>query len=160
MATVRKAATNSRAASGQAKRSPALVLIAEDEEPIAEALAMIVADAGYLAVLAPHGKRALELARERPPALVITDLMMPHMNGLELVHALRSDAAEAGRTPPVIVLTTAAPFPRAEWSVADAYLRKPFDIDEVEALLHRYLDLPSHTSYDSDRKPPALAPEP
>lgn len=155
---MRKAAANGRAG-GQAKGPPALVLIAEDEEPIAEALAMIVADAGYLAVLAPHGKRALELARERPPALVITDLMMPHMNGLELVHALRSDAEAAGRAPPVILLTTAAPFPRAEWSVADAYLRKPFNIDEVEALLHRYLDLPGHPPHGSDRKPQALAPE-
>ncbi len=156
---MRKASADGRAG-GLAKGSPALVLIAEDEEPIADALAMIVADAGYRAVLAPHGKRALELARERPPALVITDLMMPQMNGLELVHALRSDAATAGRAPPVIVLTTAAPFPRAEWSVADAYLRKPFDIEEVEALLHRYLDHPSHQPNGSDRKPSALAPEP
>lgn len=156
---MRKASANG-AAGRPAKATPALVLIAEDEAPIAEALAMIVADAGFRAVLAPHGKRALELARERPPALVITDLMMPQMNGLELMHALRRDAAAGGHTPPVIVLTTAAPFPRAEWSVADAYLRKPFNIDEVEALLHRYLDLPRNPPYGSDRKPQALAPEP
>lgn len=156
---MRKASANGEAG-GRAQAAPALVLIAEDEMPIAEALAMIVADAGFRAVLAPHGKRALELARERPPALVITDLMMPQMDGLELVHALRSDAAASGHSPPVIVLTTAAPFPRAEWSVADAYLRKPFNIDDVEALLHRYLDLPGRTPHGSDRKPQALPPEP
>lgn len=156
---MRKASAKGRAG-GQTKAPPALVLIAEDEAPIAQALGMIVADAGFLAVLAPHGKRALELARERPPALVITDLMMPQMNGLELMHALHDDAEAADRTPPVIVLTTAAPFPRAEWSVADAYLRKPFNIEEVEALLHRYLALPPTLPNGSDHKLQALAPEP
>ena len=144
---------------GKGHASVPVVLIAEDEQPIADALAMIVADAGYLPLLAPHGKRALELARERPPAMVITDLMMPHMDGLALMRALRQEAELAGNRPPVIVLTTAAPFPRAEWSLADAYLRKPFNIDEVEALLHRYLSLAAHSPYGSDRKPQALAPE-
>lgn len=144
---------------GQGSTSVPLVLIAEDEAPIADALAMIVADAGYRPLLAPHGKRALELAREQPPALVITDLMMPQMDGLELMRILRQEAEVAGRRPPVIVLTTAAPFPRAEWSLADEYLRKPFDIDEVERLLHRYLDHAGQSPNGSDRKPRAIAPE-
>ncbi|HEX6799730.1 MAG TPA: response regulator [Ktedonobacterales bacterium] len=153
---MRKGSANGTA--GSHGKAP-VVLIAEDERPIAEALAMIVTDAGYLPVLASHGKRALELARERPPAMVITDLMMPHMDGLALMRALRQEAELAGHRPPVIVLTTAAPFPRAEWSLADAYLRKPFNIDEVEALLHRYLSLAAHSPYGSDRKPQAHAPE-
>lgn len=115
-----------------------LVLIAEDEAPIAEVLAMIVEEAGYVPLVAAHGRRALELARERRPALLITDLMMPQLSGAELIAALRADAAEDGRVIPVI-LTTAAPLPSGGHLAVDAYLRKPFDITEVEALLHRFL---------------------
>ena len=58
-----------------------LVLIAEDEEPIAEVVATVVEDAGYTPRLAAHGREALELARAEQPALLITDLMMPHLSG-------------------------------------------------------------------------------
>lgn len=118
----------------------ALVLIAEDEAPIAEVLAMIVEEAGYVPLVAVHGRQALELARARHPALLITDLMMPQLSGAELIAALRADAdADAdGRAIPVI-LTTAAPMPSDRRVVVDAYLRKPFNITEVEALLHQFL---------------------
>ena len=73
--------------------APGLVLIAEDEEPIAEVVATVVEDAGYTPLLAAHGREALELARAKQPALLITDLMMPYLSGAELIAALRSDAA-------------------------------------------------------------------
>ncbi len=116
-----------------------LVLIAEDEEPIAAALMLIVADAGYTPLVAAHGREALELCRARHPALVITDLMMPYLNGEELVAAIRADAAQDHQTPPPIVLMTAASPRHAQEIGADAVLRKPFTIEEVEALLQRFL---------------------
>jgi CheY-like chemotaxis protein len=116
----------------------ALVLIAEDEAAIAEALAMIVEEAGYRPLLAAHGRRALELARERCPALLITDLMMPQLDGAELIAALRADTAD-GCAPIPVILTTAAPLPPAGQPAVDAYLRKPFTVAQVEALLHRFL---------------------
>ena len=64
---------------------PCLVLIAEDEAPIAETVAMTVQDASYSATVATHGQKALDRARKHPPALVITDLMMPHLDGAELI---------------------------------------------------------------------------
>lgn len=129
------------ASEGSAHRddeASALVLIAEDEAPIAEVLAMIVEEAGYVPLVAAHGRRALELARERRPALLITDLMMPQLSGAELIAALRADTANGCAHIPVI-LTTAARLPSYDHIVVDAYLRKPFDIAEVEALLHRFL---------------------
>ena len=119
-----------------------LVLIAEDEEPIADALASIIADAGYTPAVARHGREALAVARAQRPALVITDLMMPYMGGADLIAALYTDAANDGHAPPPIVLMTAASGRMTNVIVADALLHKPFDIEEVEDLLHRFLDSP------------------
>lgn len=116
-----------------------LVLVVEDEEPIAEALALLVLDAGYTPLIASHGRQALELARKRLPALVITDLMMPYLDGAGLITALRADAANAERQAPPIILMTAAGLQRVREVGADAVLSKPFDLDEVEALLARFL---------------------
>lgn len=124
---------------GEEMPASPLILIAEDEEPIAEALAYVVEEAGYTPLLATHGKEALELARAQHPALVITDLMMPHMDGAELITALRADADANGHNPPPIILMTAAGLRRAEKAGADAVLRKPFNLDELEDLLHRFL---------------------
>ncbi|MGZ3598424.1 MAG: response regulator [Ktedonobacterales bacterium] len=121
---------------------PDLVLIVEDEPPIAEALALIVDDAGYTTITASHGREALVLARTWHPALVFTDLMMPQLNGAELIAALRAEAEAAGETPPPIVLMSAAGAAYTREARADAVLRKPFDITEIEALLQRFLDPP------------------
>lgn len=116
-----------------------LVLIVEDEAPIAEALTLIVEDAGYTAITAAHGKEALALAKELRPKLVITDLMMPHLNGIDFIAALRAHAEATGTESPPTVLMTAAGPARAREAGADAVLRKPFDITEIEALLRRFL---------------------
>lgn len=116
-----------------------VVLIAEDEEPIAQAIAYIVEDLGYTPAVAIHGKQALELARTYRPALVITDLMMPQMTGAELIRALRQDAAQKEYPAPPIILMSAAGRQYVDTVQADAYLPKPFDVVEVEALLEQYL---------------------
>ena len=122
---------------------PALVLIAEDEEPIAEVVATVVEDAGYTPRLAAHGREALELARAEQPALLITDLMMPHLSGAELIAALRSDAAASGHEPVPVILITAAGPAQARAAGADAVLRKPFELLELDALLRRFLEAPA-----------------
>lgn len=124
------------------KREPFLVLIAEDEEPIAEAIAMLVEDCGYTPITASNGRQALELARRRKPALIITDLMMPYLDGDELIAALKSDAARDGYIPPPTILLSAAGLRRMKVSGADVLLPKPFELDELEKLLRRFLGLP------------------
>ncbi len=73
-----------------------IVLIAEDERAIAELVSVVVADAGFTPVVAGHGGEALALARLHQPVLVITDLMMPHLTGTELIAALRAEATVHG----------------------------------------------------------------
>lgn len=127
----------------QQQHGAAIVLIAEDEEPIAETLALIIADAGYTVLMATHGRQALELARTHRPSLIITDLMMPYIDGATLIAELRNDSLTSGTKPIPIVLMTAAGKSRTFGIDADAILPKPFDVEEVEALLSRFLN-PSH----------------
>ena len=119
-----------------------LVLIAEDEEPIAETIAYVVEEAGYTPRVAYHGQQALEMARAEWPALLITDLMMPHLNGAGLIAALRADAARSGAAVPPIILLTAASLTQARAAGADVVMRKPFALAELEDLLHRLLGDP------------------
>ena len=116
-----------------------VVLIAEDEGPIAAILATVVAEAGYSPHVARHGRQALEMAREQWPALVITDLMMPYLNGAELIAALRGDAAREGHPAVPVILLTAGSMKVGRAAGADVVLPKPFDLVQVEALLDRFL---------------------
>lgn len=118
---------------------PIVVLVAEDEAPIAEAIAMVIEDAGYVPLLAAHGRQALELYRQRHPALVITDLMMPYMSGEQLIQSIHADAALDGNHVPPIILITAAGARRIQGIAADVIMRKPFDIADLETQLHRFL---------------------
>lgn len=135
-------------ASSESKRAqqtnldPFLVLIAEDEEPIAEAIAFLVQDNGYTPLIASNGRQALELARQHHPALVITDLMMPYLDGDELIQALRADAALDNHVPPSTILLSAAGLRRMQNAGADAILPKPFELDDLEKLLRRFLGQP------------------
>ncbi len=121
------------------ERTPAVVLIVEDEEPIAQALAIIVEDRGFTPVVAAHGKQAMELLRQHQPALIITDLMMPHLTGAQLIAALRADAAYS--TTPIVIMSAASK-QYVLGAGADAILSKPFDIRQVEDLLRRFVPRP------------------
>ena len=115
------------------------VLIAEDEETIAETLAMIIEDAGYVPVVAHDGRQALLLARERRPQLIVTDLMMPYISGAELIARVRDLAASEGYQAPPIILVTAASAARAKDAGADAIVPKPFDLARIEAVVRRLI---------------------
>lgn len=119
-----------------------LVLIVEDEEPLAELISFVVQNAGYTPWVAMHGRQGLEDARVLRPALVITDLMLPYLDGAELIAALRNDAVSSGLSSPPIILMTAASLIQARTAGADVVLRKPFRLADLEALLRRFLGPP------------------
>jgi two-component system chemotaxis response regulator CheY len=123
-----------------AAAEPILILIVDDEEPIIEMLATFVADLGYTPLVAQNGQQALDLARERGPALIITDLMMPVMNGADLIVALRAEAAAQGRASPPIVLLTAGSRRAASQLPVEAVLLKPFDLTQLEQVIRRLLE--------------------
>ncbi|MBA3824213.1 MAG: response regulator, partial [Ktedonobacterales bacterium] len=103
----------------------ALVLIVEDERPIADAIRLVVEDAGYTALLAYNGSKGLELALSAHPDLITTDYMMPGLNGGELIAALRANAANMGASVPPIIMISAVTSPQMHRSGYDRFLDKP-----------------------------------
>lgn len=110
----------------------ALILVVDDEYLLATLLADILVDEGHETVIAPNGRAALERIRERKPALIVTDFMMPIMTGLELAEAMLADATISDI--PVILVTGAQGALAQERSeLFHAILDKPYRNDELLA---------------------------
>src|SRR3954464_14877874 len=86
---------NDRAGTGS-DRLVAKILIADDHRANREALAALLETFGHEVVTANDGNRALDLARSHAPVLVISDVLMPHMDGYELTRRLKLEPATAG----------------------------------------------------------------
>ena len=125
-----------------------LVLVVDDEESLCELLAEVLAGE-YEVIKAYNGKVAYELARDKKPDVIISDVMMPHMSGVELLKALRSDQ-ETEHIP--VILLSAAPL-KAKVAEASAFLTKPFEIEVLEKVVAKVAQekLP-----ESDYSPPPL----
>jgi DNA-binding response OmpR family regulator len=115
------------------------VLVVDDEEAIAEAVRARLESEGYRVIVASDGPEAIEAHREHQPNLVVLDLMLPGMDGLEVCKRLQRD-----RWTPVLMLTakTEEADKVAGFAVgADDYLTKPFSLREltvrVRAILRR-----------------------
>jgi DNA-binding response OmpR family regulator len=119
--------------------NPSPVFIVEDEEPIAHALTCIVEDAGYQAMMAVHGRQALDLAHQRWPDLIITEFMAPYFNGVDAMRAIRQEAQTQGKAAPPVMIMSDKDKPRLRNLGADATISKPFENSEVEAMLRRFL---------------------
>ena len=90
---------------------------------------------GYRVVGAENGQEGLEKLRSEKPALIITDLNMPVMNGLDFILGARADQAGAGV--PIVMLTTeSAPEMKEKGKSAGAtgWINKPFDADQLLAV--------------------------
>src|SRR5262249_12714208 len=122
------------------ERGPALVLIADDEAAIAEALEEFVTELGYQTLVAGNGKQALDLARLHQPALLLTDMMMPHLNGAGLIAALREESVARKIRRPAIILITAVDGHAARTAGADIVVKKPFELDDLEQAIRRLID--------------------
>ena len=116
------------------------VLIAEDEKNIRNLIGIKLKNAGYNVILTANGEDALNAVYENHVDIMVVDVMMPIMNGYELVRALRND----GKKIPVIMCTAKGSInDKAEGYDAgvDDYMVKPIDFDEllmrVKAVLRR-----------------------
>lgn len=100
------------------------VLIVEDDPTLRMVIGMVLERDGHELDEAPHGQAALDQIGGSRPDVVVADLKMPVMGGLELIRRMREDAATADI--PVILLSGAADLGDAERQ-AQAVLAKPFD---------------------------------
>lgn len=114
------------------------ILIVEDDAATQTLLQTIFRRGGFATTLAPDGACAIELLRENTYDLVILDLMMPTVGGVEVLESL----ARSGPRPPVIVCTAAGPRATAGLpDVVSAIIRKPFDISELQAVVNATLGI-------------------
>jgi DNA-binding response OmpR family regulator len=110
------------------------ILIAEDDRDIAQLIAHYVQKAGWLAHIAGSGDEALAYARREAVDVVVLDLMLPGVGGLEVCRALRADRATARL--PIIMVTARADETDRIFGLdlgADDYLAKPFSPHELVA---------------------------
>jgi two-component system response regulator RegX3 len=113
------------------------ILVVEDEEALVGAICYQLQREGFDAVSAVDGLRGLDLFRERAPALVILDLMLPHINGLDLCRIIRGESEV-----PIIILTAkdAEADKVAGLEIgADDYVTKPFSMRELVTRVRAHL---------------------
>ncbi|MFD9700964.1 SpoIIE family protein phosphatase [Lentzea sp. NPDC059081] len=127
---------------GAAPEVPATVLVADDNADMREYLTRLLVRAGYEVRTVTDGIAALETARTDPPDLVVSDVMMPRMDGLSLVTALRADPRTM--SVPVLLLSARAGQEASGEGLragADDYLVKPFAAADLLARVRANVDL-------------------
>ena len=109
-------------------RDSVSILIAEDSPTQAEQLRSVLEEQGYAVTITTNGRQALAAARKRTPTLIISDIVMPEMDGFTLCKCVKSD--DALKDIPVILLTSLAGSEEVIKGLecgADNFIRKPYD---------------------------------
>jgi DNA-binding response OmpR family regulator len=121
-------------------RTRPLVLVADDDRDILQLVSFRLERADYEVVQANDGEEALRLVKELRPDLAVLDLMMPKLNGYEVIREIRRN--EETKAIPVILLTARvqeADVARGFEAGADDYLKKPFSPQELRARVQAIL---------------------
>jgi DNA-binding response OmpR family regulator len=133
---------------------PATILVVDDEPGWRAALRRVLEPDGYHVVTAADGDEALAIAWSNPPSLIILDLLLPGLDGIEVCGRLRRH--ERSQHIPIVVLSaradTASKIAALE-SGADDYVTKPCNFDELRARVRARLRRPA----PADTVPPAIA---
>jgi two-component system response regulator PilR (NtrC family) len=120
------------------------VLVVDDEAGLREMLAVLLEREGYETRTASSGEEGLDLFDAWGPSVVLTDLNMPGIDGLELLRQVRARAATSGRDVPVIVITAYGSVANAVAAMREGafdYVAKPFHNDELRMLVRKALAL-------------------
>jgi two-component system, OmpR family, response regulator MtrA len=121
-----------------------LVLVADDEEDILRLVTMIIERSGHQVRPVRNGAEALEAIRDVRPDLVVLDISMPEVDGLEVLRLLRADEATAEL--PVLLLSAQAQeadVKRGFDTGASAYVKKPFSPQELAQRVDELLRTPT-----------------
>jgi two-component system cell cycle response regulator DivK len=127
--------------STQSADQQTLVLVVDDNEDNLLLLAFVVEQLDCQIITALDGKTALDLAQDYHPSLILLDMMLPDMDGMEVLSHLKQNPIT--KTIPVIAVTAMAreqDRDRILLAGCNEYVSKPYAVDELEMLLRRYLD--------------------
>jgi two-component system, NtrC family, response regulator PilR len=120
----------------------ARILVIDDEPALREVLSMVLTRAGYEVRDAPSGEAGLRVFAQWQPDLVISDLTMPGIDGLEVLRRVRLQAAELRRDVPVILITAYASTGTAVAAMKEGafdYVAKPFNNEELRLVVQKAL---------------------
>jgi CheY-like chemotaxis protein len=112
------------------------ILVVDDEFDLLTTWRLVLQMEGYAVVTASNGLQALDVARAEPPDLIVTDWMMPRMDGVALCNALAADDKLADI--PVVLTSAAARTPPVDHTRVEFH-RKPISIDDFIALVARLI---------------------
>ena len=129
-------------------KKPLPILVVEDDPDLREALSDTLALSRYRVLTAVDGENAVELLRQHAVGLVITDVQMPRMNGISLLHEIKSRWPHV----PVLLMTAYGVIAQAVEAMregASNYMVKPFDVADLLAQVARYM-LPASFGEDGD----------
>jgi len=119
--------------------NPARILVVDDDDNLRWVLKTQLEDMGYAVSTAENGEDAFVAIEKDPPALVLTDLKMPGLSGMELVDRIRSEYPEV----PSVIITAFGTIQSAVQAMragAYDYLTKPIDFEELALVVHRVLE--------------------
>ncbi|GAB3871810.1 hybrid sensor histidine kinase/response regulator transcription factor [Hymenobacter segetis] len=135
---------------------PDLVLIIEDNNEVREFIRATLAPAGYRLLLAATGDAGLELARAEVPDFVVSDVMMPGLDGYQVCAQLKADVATS-HIPVVLLTAKSGPAAKLEGleTGADSFLAKPFNPRELRAQVRNLLALRRQVQAHFAPVPPA-----
>ena len=111
------------------------VLVLDDDSDVSEMVKELVEEQGYRAICAGNGREALAVLERERPCLMLIDVFMPVMNGIEFLRAIKRNAALAG-IPRVIMTAANDQMIGVKEDVSVLY--KPVDFDSLKRILHRY----------------------
>jgi CheY-like chemotaxis protein len=115
-----------------------LVLVVDDEVLIAMLMSDLLEDAGYRVLLAHDGREALELLQREQADVVITDYMMPRLDGLELALAIKA-SPEFRHIPIVLTSAVAGDVLERHPGLFASFFQKPFDFQELVATVSKIM---------------------
>jgi two-component system response regulator PilR (NtrC family) len=115
------------------------IVIVDDEQSYRQLLTLVFEDTGDSIRTAMNGRQALTLLEEEPADVIISDVKMPDMNGIELLRAIRETQPDLG----VILMTAFASVETAREAFklgADDFIQKPFDVEELKLIVKKTLE--------------------
>ena len=123
------------------------LLVVDDEQGIRQLLTLVFTRAGYAVRSAENGRRALELIEEEPADIIVSDIRMPDMNGIELLRAARTLTPRVA----VVMMSAFATLDVAHEAYklgAENVVQKPFDVEELKEIVRRSAE---RLSLEADR---------
>ncbi|HTH50518.1 MAG TPA: response regulator, partial [Pyrinomonadaceae bacterium] len=115
------------------------IIIVDDEQSYRQLLTLVFEEEGHDVRTAMNGRQALEAFAERPAEVIVSDVKMPDMDGIEMLRAVRETQPDVG----VVLMTAFASVDTAREAFklgADDFITKPFDVEELKLIVRKTLE--------------------